>query len=132
MKKNLNKCVLPHEVRMQTETVYATDGRIYTYPCSFEEQDVTPGNDTVKQRGSCWIKPDGTMTFRPYKSSGKKAFLTVYDEESAQVRMYRNYGEMRIRFPHDCSTMESLNYIQKQLDLAKAELLKKHPEKIGC
>ncbi|MCQ2295539.1 MAG: hypothetical protein MJZ67_07780 [Bacteroidales bacterium] len=131
MKNILNKCILPQEVRMQTETVYATDGRIYTYPCSFEERDVHPGSEPVKQRGSCWIQPDGTMTFRPYKSSGKKAFRMVYDGVSAQVRLYRNFGEMRIRFPHDCSTTESIAYIQKQLDLAKAALKEMNVEKIG-
>lgn len=119
MKNKLNKNVLPKEVRMQTETIYTVDGRVYTNPCHFEEQAVHHDDTPLKQRGSCWIKPDGTMTFRPFNVTGKKAYTVEYEGEAAQVRYYKHFGEVRIRFPYDCTKREQMSYIQKQLDLVK-------------
>ncbi len=98
MKEEQN--IFIENIRMQTETIFAFNGNVFIYPCSFElGRHVTPGGGRVSQKGRMVTEPNGTSRFVPYRRTGAPRYRPIYSTASTLVKMSDSCVIVETRIP---------------------------------
>ncbi len=112
---NFMKNLFNDQFKMETQTVFLPDGRVNTYPCSFElGRNITYCGDTAVQRGRLITECDGTSRFIPYRVSGKPRYTNLYRTASSTVKMSHRYFIVETRIPRDICTSQIIKHYQAE------------------
>ena len=88
MQKNFKKQLLLQNVKMETQTMFHTNGDINIYPCGWENKQVTSGGKR-EPRGRMTIEENGTSHFKAYRSNTGHKREHLFSTRHAIVEMTR-------------------------------------------
>ena len=92
--------VFINTLSMETQTVYAENGNINIYPCSFEQgHNLVKGGTRVSQKGRMVTEDDGTSRFRPYASDSFQRYKVLYRTAHGAVKETQGSIICELRFP---------------------------------
>jgi hypothetical protein len=97
MQKNFKKQLLLQNVKMETQTMFHTNGDINMYPCGWEDKQVTSGGKR-EPRGRMTIEENGTSHFKAYRSNTGRRRELLFTTRHAKVEMTRPMYDSR--FPY--------------------------------
>lgn len=87
-------------VSIETQTIYAQNGNINIYPCSFvENPHLVLQGDTASQKGRMVTDDDGTSCFRPYAVNSGSRYNTLLRTTHGEVKETKLDYIFSLRFP---------------------------------
>lgn len=97
---NKRENVFTDSIRLETQTVYNTNGNINIYPCSFEENHyLVVHGDSAKQKGCMVTRDDGTSHFYPYAVDSGSRYRILFRSAYGEVKETRRQIIFVLRFP---------------------------------
>lgn len=90
---------------MLTQTIFAADGSIHTYPDATELGRYVTADGSVSQRGRCVTAPNGETHFMPYREGGRTS-IPIYGTDHAVVSQTPRSVIVRFRFPREMSNAD--------------------------
>jgi len=105
----LNDCV-----KMDTQTVFYTNGDVNIYPCEWADEQVTRGG-SVSTKGRMQIEEDGTSSFHAYRRSNMSRYTVLYQTENGVVKHTREKYIITLTLPIGMRHKAMLEALRRQV-----------------
>lgn len=87
-------------IKIETQTTYAENGKINIYPCAFEErQNIVAHGERASQKGLMVTHDDGTSCFHPYAHDSGSRYNTLFRTSHGTVKETQSDVIFQLRFP---------------------------------
>ncbi len=84
---------------METETIFHEDGRISTYPCSYElGQQITSNGGVAKMKAKVMVDPDGNISITPYHTDSGERYRRLFKTRHGEVKETQDDIIVKLQF----------------------------------
>ena len=109
--------VFSDTLKMETETVFHEDGRISTYPCSYElGQQITAGGGTVKMKAKVMVDPDGNTDIIPYRTNCGERYRRLFTTAHGEVKETSDDIIVKLQFHKRNGRFEIADMLEEEID----------------
>lgn len=99
-KSSRRKSVFIDNIKIETQTIYAENGNINIFPCSFEENhNIVVNGDKASQKGRMVTEDDGTSHFHAYAVDSGSRYNTLFRTAHGMVKETKGDYIFTLRFP---------------------------------
>lgn len=109
--------VFSDTLKMETETVFHEDGRISTYPCSYElGQQITSNGGIVKMKAKVEVDPDGNTSITPYHTDSGERYRRLFKTRHGEVKETQEDIIVKLQFKKRSGRMNIADMLEDEID----------------
>lgn len=109
--------VFSDTVNMETETIFHEDGRISTFPCSYElGQQITLNGGVVKMKAKVMVDPDGNTSITPYHTGSGERYRRLFNTHHGEVKETKEDIIVKFQFPKRNGRLNIADMLEDEMD----------------
>ena len=106
--------ILVGNVKMDTQTIFHTNGDVNIFPCGWVDEQVTSGG-CRRPKGRMTIEEDGTSHFHAYRSCTGSRYRMLYETSNGEVKCTRRMLLVTLRLPLGIGRIKMIEALVKQV-----------------
>lgn len=113
-KNNINQQQMLQNVRMDTQTIFHTNGDMNIYPCPWVDAQVTQGG-RKRPKGRMTIEEDGTSVFHAYRHNSGSRYKHLYVTENGELKRTNSNLIVKLTLPLAVGRMAIVDALWRQM-----------------
>lgn len=106
--------ILAGNIKMDTQTMFHTNGDVNIFPCGWVDEQVTTGG-CRRPKGRMTIEEDGTSHFHAYRHNSGSRYTHLYMTENGEVKRTRKDLVVKIVLPLGIGRLAIIEALTRQI-----------------